>query len=196
MNGLIDVIQKRWNVTEFKSDSINEEDIENILEAARWAPSAGNGQPWELIVIKNLHTKKEIAKIHASAMSGSKKAEELPASYLNPPVLIAICVDIRIKDKYPDVFSKEFLIYASIGALIENIWLAATSLGLGMGMGSQPLSAQDELKDLLGLVKYLWIPEVLQIGYPAKERTETERRELREFVHREKIDRKKLRTGL
>ena len=188
---LIELMKKRGNVTRFKRDSLNPEDLEKILEAARWAPSAGNAQPWELIVIEDFETKKEISRIHSAAM-GSMEEEEYPKNYLHPAVLIAVCLDSRVKDKYPGLFSTEFLLNASLGAMIQNMWLAVSSLNLGMGMGSQPLSAQDELRELLDVPEYLWIPEIIQIGYPAEEITETSRRETREFIHREKLDRSKL----
>jgi len=188
---LIDLMKKRGNVTRFKKDPLKPEDLEKILEAARWTPSAGNAQPWELIVIEDYETKKEISRIHSIAM-GSMEEEEFPKNYLHPAVLIAVCIDNRIKDNYPDLFSGDFLINASIGALIQNIWLAVSTLNLGMGMGSQPLSAQDELRELLDVPEYLWIPEIIQVGYPAEEIMETDRREIQEFVHREKLDRSKL----
>lgn len=193
IDDLLKLIKLRSNVVKFKSDPVSDEDLEKILEAARWAPSSGNTQPWELIIIKNQETKENIAKIHARAMSGSEKIKKLPDRYLDPPILIAVCIDTRIKEKYPDLFSREFLIDGSTGCLFQNMWLTATSLGLGMGMGSQPLSAQEELRELLEVPEYLWIPEIIQIGYPATDRIETDRRDLQEFTHREKLEESKLR---
>jgi len=190
---LMEVIRKRRNITKFKNDSVEEEDLKKILEAARWAPSSGNTQPWELIVIRDSDVKREIAKIYARAISGLDEVKELPDRYLDPPILIAICVDKRIGEKFPDFFSEEFLLNASTGTLIQNMWLAVTSMGLGMSMGSQPISAQDELRELLEIPEYLWVPEIVQIGYPKTERTKTERRELQEFVHDENLDESKLR---
>ncbi len=190
---LLNLIKRRWNVTKFKSDPVSDDDLEKILESARWAPSSGNTQPWELIIIKNQETKEKIAKIHARAMSGSEKIEKLPDRYLDPPILIAVCIDTRIKENYPDIFSRKYLINASTGTLLQNMWLAVTSLGLGVGMGTQPLSAQEELKELLGVPEHLWIPEIIQIGYPATDRIETDRRDLQEFTHREKLEKSKLR---
>ena len=190
-SALIDLIKKRSNVTQFKKDPLASKDLEKILEAARWAPSAGNAQPWELIVIEDFETKKEISRIHSAAM-GSMEDEEFPKNYLNPAVLIAVCVDNRVEDKYPEVFSTEFLINASIGTLIQNMWLTVSNMNLGMSMGSQPLSAQDELKKLLDVPEYLWIPEIIQIGYPAEEKKKTNRKETQEFIHREKLDKSKL----
>lgn len=186
-------MRKRRNVVKFKPEPVEEEDLEEILEASRWASSSGNTQPWELIIVRDPETQRKIAEIHARAMSDSNEVGELPDRYLDPPILIALCLDTRVKDNFPDLFSKDFLVYASAGALIQNMWLAVTSLGLGMGMGSQPVSAQGELRELLEIPEYLWVPEIIQIGYPKTEGAPTERREEQEFVHREKLDKSKLR---
>ena len=47
------LVRKRRSIRKFKPDSIPEDHVEKILEAARWAPSGANGQPWEFIVIKD-----------------------------------------------------------------------------------------------------------------------------------------------
>lgn len=190
---LVDLLKERWNVTKFKDKKIDEDDLEKILEAAKWSPSSGNLQPWELIVVKDSETREKIGQIHAKAMSGSGDIENIPDRYLDPPVLIALSVNTSVKEKYPEIFSRDFLINASVGTLIQNMWLMATSLGLGMGMGSQPENAQEGLKELLNVPENMWVPEVIQLGYPDMERKETERREISEFVHYEELDQSKLR---
>ncbi|MHA1974506.1 MAG: nitroreductase family protein, partial [Candidatus Hodarchaeales archaeon] len=56
---LLELIKKRRSVRSYKNDKIAENDIETLLEAARWAPSAGNRQPVEIIVVKS-HKQKEL----------------------------------------------------------------------------------------------------------------------------------------
>jgi nitroreductase len=48
----LELAKKRRSIRRFKSDPIPDEYIGKIIEAARWAPSGGNSQPWEFIVIK------------------------------------------------------------------------------------------------------------------------------------------------
>ena len=59
---IFDLFKSRRSIRSFKSEDIPNEYIKKILEAARWAPSAGNIQPWEFIVIRNPETKREIAR--------------------------------------------------------------------------------------------------------------------------------------
>ncbi len=194
IKNLIDIIRNRRNVLEFDPNrDVKQKDIDNILKAARWAPSAGNSQPWELIIIRSSKTKEKLAEIHAAAMNKQEYKKNLPDAYLDASLLIAVCVNSGVKEKYPDVFSKEFLVDASIGALIENMWLATVTLGLGMGMGSQPLSVQDKIRELLKIPENLWVSEIIQIGYPVGSTEKTDRRKLKEFVHEENLDKSKLR---
>lgn len=184
---LLDLIRTRRNTKNFRSEPLKDEEVEKILEAARWSPSSGNAQPWELILIRDPETKRKIAEIHARAISGSGKVEKLPDRYLDPPVLIALCLDSGVKEKFPDLFAKDFLLAASLGTLMENMWLTATSMNIGMGTGSQPLSAQEELKDLLGVPENMWIPEIVQLGKKKSDAPEPARKEIENIVHLEKL---------
>ena len=49
---LINLLKSRRSIRAYKPDPIPDEFIQKIIEAARWAPSGGNSQPWEFIVIK------------------------------------------------------------------------------------------------------------------------------------------------
>ena len=57
VNGDLDVfeaIKKRRSVRAYADEKVSEEDIERLIDAARWAPSAGNIQPWEFVVVKDV----------------------------------------------------------------------------------------------------------------------------------------------
>jgi nitroreductase len=58
-----DVVAKRRSVRKFLKENIPKEALMNILEAARWAPSAGNYQPWHFVVVTDSQTKTAIAEI-------------------------------------------------------------------------------------------------------------------------------------
>jgi len=55
------LITKRRSIRKFKNDVVPKELLENILEACRWAPSAGNLQPWHIIVVTDIDVKTRIA---------------------------------------------------------------------------------------------------------------------------------------
>ena len=57
----VKLVRRRRSVRKFKPDPIPEEYIKEVLEAARWAMSGANGQPWEFIVVKDQATKDKMA---------------------------------------------------------------------------------------------------------------------------------------
>ena len=58
-----EAILTRRSVRKYKKEPVKEEDLKVILEAARQAPSAGNKQPWEFVVVKDQETKTKLAEI-------------------------------------------------------------------------------------------------------------------------------------
>jgi len=186
---LIDLMRKRWTARKFKSKDVEEEKLDKILEAGRWAPSGGNKQPWELIVIRDEDTINKIAEIYAEGMG----LNSLPEMYTSAPVLIAAGIDTRIIDSYPDMMPSEFVIYASIGTMVQNMSLVATSMGLSLSWGTQPVGVHEELKELLDIPDHIYIPDILQLGYPDQERYSSDRRDVEKFKHEETMDVLKLR---
>ncbi len=57
IDGLLEIIKKRRHNGRVKADPIPDESLKKIIEAASWAPSGNNAQPWEFVVIKNPETK-------------------------------------------------------------------------------------------------------------------------------------------
>ena len=81
-----DLAKKRRTTYEFSTKKVPDNLINRLLECARWAPSAGNSQPWYFILVKN---RKRIAALIDSAYYG--------AFHSDPPCIIAIVLD---KDRY------------------------------------------------------------------------------------------------
>ena len=79
---VIDSIKERRSIRRFKQKDIEEEKISILLDAMRWAPSAGNRQPWEFIIVKN---KELLSKIASEAPYGAFIADA--------PMAIAIVTD-------------------------------------------------------------------------------------------------------
>ncbi|MGB7950476.1 MAG: nitroreductase family protein, partial [Candidatus Binatia bacterium] len=61
---LMSVIQKRRSVRVYKSGKVSDEQLKTILEAARWAPSGANTQPWEFVVTRDRKKMKRIREIY------------------------------------------------------------------------------------------------------------------------------------
>jgi len=131
-------IKERRSCRIFLPDPISKETIEKILEAAVWAPSAANNQPWEFIVILNNDIKKEIfseserCRKDVFEKSGWKWIDRYRTPFLEEaPVIIAVVGDPQKTGA--DMFLKEggLAYHHGCAAAIQNMLLAAHALGLG-----------------------------------------------------------------
>jgi nitroreductase len=113
-------IERRHSVRRFSSEEVPLSDIEKILTAAVRAPSAGNRQPWHLIVVRNPEFKKALAA--AAGGQGFVAAA---------PVVIVVCAEPeQSAARYGDR-GRELYCLQDTAAATEHMLLAATALGLG-----------------------------------------------------------------
>jgi 5,6-dimethylbenzimidazole synthase len=134
---VMDAIHTRRSVRKWLDKPVPDDLVEKILDAGRWAPSAGNFQPWVFIAIRNPETKARIQKIAEESKNLSRNwapyfREGGSRGYIldlrQVPLGIAIFADPR--NAPPHTGGEEgHIIGASLAAM--NMWLAAHSLGLG-----------------------------------------------------------------
>ncbi|MFP4136636.1 MAG: nitroreductase family protein [Candidatus Acetothermia bacterium] len=162
-----DLIKKRSSVRSFTGRSLTEEEIEKLLRAANSAPSAGNLQSYEIVVIKEKGLKEDLAE----AAHGQKFIERAPA-------LFAFIQDAeRSQNKY----GERGQLYS-----IQDGTIAATYLQLAaveLGLGSCWVGAFDEeaVKELLDTQKKPLT--IIPVGHPAKSAGgDSQRRELDDLV--------------
>jgi nitroreductase/ketosteroid isomerase-like protein len=136
-----DIIKSRRTVRKFKPTPVPREHIMKILDAARFAPTSGNQQPWKFLVIEN---REKLDQLKTAALawtlenygkSGKSSAEELASlrdklkmrleDVLSAPVYVAVLVDSQ--SKYPD----DNIYDGSLAA--GNLMIAARALGYGTG---------------------------------------------------------------
>jgi len=199
---LLKLMSSQGTVRHFKSNPVPEEYLEKIIQAARWAPSGANTQPWDFIVVKDPGLKEEIAHIFVESHQRAKKedrefpyetGEKLRRRFMDPPILIVVCTDTRFMKAYPKVGYREQILNVSMGAAIQNMMLAANALGLGLSWGTVNTLNRDKLQKLLGVPAHSRVLEVLQLGYPAKRAPPRFRRDPHDFTHADKFDTSKLR---
>jgi nitroreductase len=169
---VVEAIKLRRSIRAFKDQDISEEIIGKLIEAAQWAPSAGNIQPWEFIIVR----KPEIKKKLAESAYGQDLVEEAP-------VVIVVCADERRSAEGYGLRGKTLYCIQDTAAAIQNIHLAACSLGLGtcwVGAFSEEMARQN-----------LQIPEgirpvaIVPVGYPAESPKPRKRRPVETIVHYE-----------
>jgi nitroreductase len=164
--GIIDILRSRRSIRKYKATPVEDEKLNTVLEAARWAPSAGNRQPWEFVVAKDPSIRNRIADV---APYGGFIAYA--------PVMIAVVVDPK----------KDPIHYIEDGAIATtHIMLAAHALDLGTcWVGAFESPYEDDAKRVLGIPANLRVLSLVSLGYPAEERTST-RKDAREIIHYEK----------
>jgi len=149
---ILDVIKSRRSTRRFKSDKVSDEDLNAIIQAARWAPSGDNRQPWKFIVIKNKQTQQKIVELFPNSTF---------VNFLkNAPILIAIVVNSR-KSKFAILD----------GALCtQNLMLEAWSRGLGTCFSAwYPTihsKIKKEVKEMLYIPDKWTIITFTPLGYP------------------------------
>jgi nitroreductase len=172
----IDFIKSRRSVRKYKSTLVKKEDIITILETAHCAPSAMNNKPWEFLVItgEKILTMGEIfLPIVEQFTSGWKSSNvkdsitrdefiSFSQNYGGAPVVIIVLFE---KQDLPN-FQKAYLESAS--AAMENLLLAATSLGLGTCWMTGPLINETPLRKLLSIPESKEIVAVTPLGYPVE----------------------------
>jgi FMN reductase (NADPH) len=209
----IELLKSRRSIRAYKPDPIPDEYIQKIIEAARWAPSGGNSQPWEFIVIKKKELKDRIADLFIKSLDLVREAEltrekemRVPAlvgkmmgpGFKNAPVLILLCGDPRVNEAFPFVIFQKYgheVFISNLASAFLCMQLAAKTLGLG----SQWVSAagsfmEDDLKELLNIPKGAKIYDMMAVGYPAYQLGPRSPRKIDEMTHYDRYDRTKLRS--
>ncbi|NJP06997.1 MAG: nitroreductase family protein [Chloroflexaceae bacterium] len=198
---LLDLIQDRRSVRVYQRQPVAPAQIERLLEAARWAPSPHNAQPWRFVVIVNGATPHPQAVALADAMA-ARWREELARDgqdepiinhrlarsrqrLLESPVLIIPCLDPAAIDRYPDPqrqSAEMTMAIQSIGSAIQNMLLMARAMGLDSGWMCAPLFCPDVVCTVLSLDPQLQPQALITIGYAIERPVPRARHDLAELV--------------
>jgi len=166
---LFEVISRRYSVRAYRSDSVEEEKLRRILEAARLAPTAANRQAFQILVIPTAGREKELGRIYGAAW------------FVQAPLVLGVCT-------LPGQAwtRKDGKNYADVDAAIvmDHIVLAATALGLGTCWVAafDPVAA----REVLGLPPEVEPVVFTPLGYPADAPRPKKRKDLSELVRRER----------
>ena len=175
----IEVIKTRRSIRKYKDTPVTDEQLKTVLEAVQWAPSWGNTQCWEIIVVKDPAVKEKLA---ATLSSGNPSIDAVK----NAPVVIAACATKEKSGYYkgvPITVKGDWLMY-DIGLAMQNLSLAAHAIGLGtVQIGA--FNSEDAEK-ALGVPEGVTIVALTPLGVPAAESRAPKRRAIEEFVHYDK----------
>lgn len=168
-----EVINRRRSIRSFTEDDVSEETVRQIIETGILAPSAGNCQPWEFIIVRDKAKKQKLVEAALGQMFVSQA-----------PVVIVVCANIKRSTNRYGPRGQELYCIQDTAAAIENMLLMAVSKGLGtcwVGAFNEVL-AKEALELPVGIRPVAIIP----IGNPAESPKMPRRRSYEDVVHYEK----------
>ena len=166
MEDALKFLKSRRSIRKYKDKPVEQDKIEKCLEAARWAPSASNRQPWEFLIVKDEKKRKKLSEIHPYAKFISES-----------PIVFIPLTNPKAHQKY----------HMSDTALATlQYMLEAHSLGLGTcwaGVIGAPF--EKDIKEMFGIPEHLNVLGLVATGYP-DESPQKNRKEIDTLVHYEK----------
>ena len=187
---LVSLLQGRRSVRKYQVRKVPRELIEQVLEAARWAPSPHGRQPWRFVVLTRQETKVRLAEHMGETwqqqlqMDGQSaeivaiRMEKSRQRILTAPAIIIVCLYLEDLDRYPDErrqADETTMAIQSIGAAIQNMLLMAYDLGLDTGWMCAPLFCPEVVCEALKLDKRLIPQALITLGYAAADPQRRER---------------------
>ncbi len=159
------LVEERYSVRAFTPDTVEQEKLDRVLEAARLAPTAANRQPFQLIVIQTQGREEELRAVYDKAW------------FVEPPLVVCACGlpeegwTRRDGKSYVDV---------DVAIVMDHLILAATNEGLGTcWVGAfDPAAA----RRVLGLPNNVEPVAFTPLGYPADEACPKKRKPIQELV--------------
>lgn len=167
MNPVIEAIMSRRTIKKMDAERMPESaDIDTIIQAATWAPNHHMTEPWRFVVITG-SARVRLGDALASALRTSSKEEVVPERLvveknkpLSAPVIIALIA--RPSEKENTVLQEEIV---AAGAALQNMLLAAQSLGLSTSVRTGAHSYTDELRGFFGMEERERFIGLVYLGY-------------------------------
>jgi F420 biosynthesis protein FbiB-like protein len=182
---LLNLIKNRRSVRRYLAEPIPQETILRLLEAATWAPSAHNRQPWRFAVLTQPADKVRLAEAMGVRLRADRTADgddpadierDVARSYARltgAPVLIVVCLSMADMDHYPDPHRArhEWVMAAQSTAMAaQNLLLLAHAESLAACWVCAPLFVPELVRETLALPPD-WEPQgVITLGYAAETR--------------------------
>lgn len=169
---LLRIIKERRSIRAFHAEKeIPAADVEQLLEAAIWAPSAGNVQPWKFFVVSDDRLKQELVR---AAYDQRFIAEA--------PVVLVVCVELNEASMSYGTRGATLYCIQDTAAAIQNVMLLAHS----MGLGSCWVGAFEEAEaaEALNCPRGQRPVAIIPIGYPAEQPSAPRRKPLKHVVIR------------
>jgi coenzyme F420-0:L-glutamate ligase/coenzyme F420-1:gamma-L-glutamate ligase len=198
-DNLTTLLQGRSSVRKYLTSPVTREQIEQIVEAARWAPSPHGRQPWRFVILVSNEPKARLAEQMGSTWRQNLemdrqdteivniRLEKSRQRILNAPAIIIPCLYLEDLDRYPDEKRQNdetTMAIQSLGAAIQNMLLMAYDLGLDTGWMCAPLFCPEVVCAALELDTHLIPHALITVGYAAIDPQRRERLPLSTLIVR------------
>lgn len=185
---LLSLIKSRRSIRRYTDEPVPKAVLIRLIEAAIWAPSAHNRQPWRFGVLTEFADKDRLATAMGARLRADRTADgddpndierDVARSYARltgAPVLIVVCLSMADMDTYPDPqrSRNEWLMAVQSTAMAaQNLLLMAHAEGLAACWLCAPLFVPELVRETLSLPED-WQPQgIITLGYAAQEKEKT-----------------------
>ena len=210
---LYDVMRTTSAVREFTDDPLPDDVLRTILDNARFAPSGGNRQGTQILVVRDHEAKRRLSEL---AIPGARRytaqnragegpwnpvvptrlseeeiaATEVPDALTRPfvdaPVVLVVCVDLRAVAALDQDLDRIGIVSgASVYPLVWNVLLAARNEGFGGTITTMAVAEEPRIRELLGIPEEYAVACVVPLGKPVRQLTKLTRVSVEELTRRE-----------
>jgi nitroreductase len=207
---LEEAMETQRSIRRLKPDSVDDALVLRLIELALKAPTGGNRQGWEFIVIKDRAAKERLGRLNRQAfriyggigriaMRGRPAMQRILDAvqwqadhFAEIPVVIVPCLR-GVRLPFPPIATSSY--YGSIYPSVQNLLLAARAVGLGAGLITLPLWSTSLARRALGLPWNVTPCAVVPMGWPRGRYGPTTRRPVGEVVHVDRYGHQPFRDG-
>ncbi len=195
MTDFFEVVHAQRACRAFDPAPLDDATVARVLDAATFAPSAENRQPWVFVVVRDAELRRRVHDLTLRAWEGGGRAVSeqrlTPAlladveqgigggGYRAAPVLVVVAADLE--RAHPAT------VPASIFPAVQNLCLAAQALGLGSALTTLTTTFADELGTIVGLPEHVVAEAVVPLGRPARPLGRPRREPFAEHTHRDRF---------
>jgi len=142
---VVSALRRTRQVRQFTTEPVSDDDLQTILDVARWSGSSMNRQPWTFIVV---HERGDLGRL----------AELAPNAKHVGGAAVAIAIAMGGDNAEWDAYDE--------GRAAERILVAATALGLGAAVGWANESVRPQVAQVLGLTPPAFVRTMISLGHP------------------------------
>lgn len=169
---VFEAIKDRRSIRAFEKKTVSEEQVEKLIDAARHAPSAGNLQPWEFVIVRDPQIKRQLS-IAALNQTFIEEA----------PVVIVVCANEARSGRGYGSRGVNLYCIQDTAAATQNMLLAAYAMRLGTcWIGA---FREEMVSKTLKTPDYVRPVAIIPIGYPSEKPKLRRRMPITDIIHQE-----------